>query len=170
MKKIILLPVLIFTLNLVTKAQPEKQFTAVTNIKILKHTALTEDNTFSKNLYSAAKNGPDKDYAFYMHRSKNLRITGVSLLGAGLILGVSGLLVSSSNSNPNNYDSRDQTIASLFIASAATGIASIPFMVLASVNKQKAKLMLSNQKTGFGVPAKVSKDITGITLALPIGR
>jgi hypothetical protein len=43
-------------------------------------------------------------------------------------------------------------------------------MIMASSYKEKARLEIKNQKTGFGVPPHVSKDITGISLTIPIGK
>lgn len=43
-------------------------------------------------------------------------------------------------------------------------------MISATVNKQKAKLMLDNQKTGFGVPSNVGKNIPSVTMVIPIGK
>jgi hypothetical protein len=51
-----------------------------------------------------------------------------------------------------------------------SGIASIPFMIMASSYKHKVKAMVSSQKTGFGLPANVSRDIVGITLQIPLEK
>jgi hypothetical protein len=124
-------------------------------------------------MYGIKTNGEDpgvKDYDFYMKRSRNQRIVGWSTLGAGLLLSAVGLLVAT-NSSDDIYDDSDETTAGVLLATgAASGIVSIPFMIMASVNKHKAKVMLNNQKTGFGVPPNVSKNIPGISLAIPIGQ
>jgi hypothetical protein len=31
-------------------------------------------------------------------------------------------------------------------------------------------MLLNNQKTGFGLPFNVGKDITGVTITIPIGK
>jgi hypothetical protein len=160
MKKIILILGLIIVTQLETKAQQEKQFIAVANYTTLKP------------MYSSGYNLPEKDYAYYNRKSRNQRITGLSLLGGGLVLGVAGILVTSSNSTYSdvNYESRGETAVTLFILSAATGIASIPFMILAHVNKTKARAALSVQKTSFGIPGMTEKNIAGLTVSIPIGK
>ena len=106
-----------------------------------------------------------KDHTFYMQKSKNQRTVGLVLLGTGLLASGIGVLVAT---NANSFN-QSETAATCFIIGAATGIASIPLMVLAHVNRNKAKLSLSSQKTGFGIPVK-SGDMTGLTLSMNIGR
>jgi hypothetical protein len=114
-------------------------------------------------------NQPPKDHDLYLQRSRNQRITGLVLLGTGLVS--SGIAVLLATSNNTNYNSNNgSTAVALFIIGAATGIASIPFMVLAHVNKNKAKVEVTGQKTGFGLPRNIGKEITGITLSIPIGK
>jgi hypothetical protein len=79
-----------------------------------------------------------------------------------------GLLLASGDYATNSANS--STAATLTVAGAVSGIVSIPFMIMASVYKHKAKAMVSSQKTGFGVPGNVSKDIVGITLQIPLGK
>ena len=106
-----------------------------------------------------------KDHTFYMQKSKNQRTVGLVLLGTGLLASGIGLLVAT---NSNSFD-QSETAAYCFVIGAATGIASIPFMVIAHVNRNRAKLSLSSQKTGFGIPFK-SGDMTGLTLSMNIGK
>ena len=154
MKKILLTLGLIIAAQLATKAQQEKQFIAAANYTTL------------KSMYSSGNNLPDKDYDYYMRKRKNSLIAGWVTLGAGVAL--SGIAwITSANSK--SFDN-DATAGVLFIAGAASGIASIPCMIMATVNKHKAKMQLGSQKTGFGVPAGVSKDIVGITFKVGIGK
>ena len=108
-----------------------------------------------------------KDHAYYLQKSKNQRTAGLILLGAGVIISGIGLLVAT-NQNAN----LDQTETGVIIMGigAVSGIVSIPLMIMAHVNRSKAKLMLSSQKKGVGIPHKYGKDLTGITLSIPIGR
>lgn len=168
MKKIILILVLIITIQLQTKAQQEKQFVVANYVTALNSSVLPWKNTNSKKLYNTAANDTDKDHDFYMRRSKTYRIAGWSTLGAGLLLSGIGLLVANGDYATNNANSN--TAATLTIAGATSGIVSIPFMIMASAYKHKARLMVSNQKTGFGVPSNVSKDIAGITMSIAIGK
>ena len=167
MKKIILILALIITAQLQTKAQQEKQFITVTHYSTSKAMALSQDNTFSKNMYSPGNNLPVKDYDYYMRKRKNNLTAGWVTLGAGVVLSGIGLLVSTSG-NASFDDAATGGV--ITIIGAASGIASIPCMIMATVYKHKAKVQLSSQKTGFGVPSKVGKSITGITMSIPIGK
>ncbi len=160
MKKSILMLVIIFLINTESKAQQESQFIAANSL------SNTKPVSFSMQAYS----GPDKDADFYMRRSKNYRIVGWSTLGAGLIASGAGLLLATNSSNDFYNNSNDDAAAALFLVGAVSGITSIPFMIMATSYKHKAKAMISSQKTGFGVPANVGKDIVGITLQIPLGK
>ena len=154
MKKIILILGLIIVAQLETKAQQEKQLIADANYTTLKP------------MYSSGNNLPEKDYAYYKQKRKDNLTAGLVTLGAGLALSGIGWI---SASNSTSIDT-DVTAAILLIAGAASGIASIPLMIMAGVYGHKAKLEFKNQKTGFGVPSKMRKNITGITMSIPIGK
>lgn len=156
MKKSILILGFIICINMQSKAQQQSQFIVATGYNTAKPVSL------SAIYYS----GPDKDYDYYMRKKKNNLTAGLVTLGAGLVLSGIGLITAS---NSTNIDT-DATAAVLLIAGAASGIASIPLMIMANVYGHKARLMLKNQKTGFGVPPNMSQDITGITLQIPLGK
>lgn len=168
MKKILLILAIIFPGYTIVNAQQidlsltNKDQPAITN------TVNLPNNSFLKNNPSASAKSPEKGYDFYNTKSRNQRIIGLSLLGAGLVLGVSGILVSSNNNNTTDYVQRDRTISTLFILSGATGIASIPFMILAHDSKNKARAALSGQKTF--IPGKGNSYVTGLTVSIPIGK
>ncbi|HMK03000.1 MAG TPA: hypothetical protein VK489_02365 [Ferruginibacter sp.] len=103
-----------------------------------------------------------------MKKSKNQRVVGWTTLGAGLLLSGIGILVGSSGSSLN--ESNTTATGVILLAGAVSGIVSIPFMIMATVNKHKAKLILDNKKTGFGVPSHVGRDIAGVTMVIPIGK
>jgi hypothetical protein len=172
MKKIILTTIVMLFVLLQTKAQQVYQATDAYGYISVNTTVLQTNETFLKNTYAFPGNNPDKDYDLYLRRSKNYRIVGWATLGGGLVLGSAGLLVAT-NSSTTDYNSElraERTHRALFIGSAVAGIVSIPFMIMASSYKEKARLEIKNQKTGFGVPPHVSKDITGISLTIPIGK
>ena len=158
MKKSILMLSVIFLIAMELKAQQESQLITANSL------SPTNPVSFSMASYS----GPDKDADFYLRRSKNQRIAGWATLGGGLLLSGIGFLIINADVTTNSGN--DGTAAVLFITGAPSGIVSIPFMIMASANKHKAKLMLSNQKTGFGVPQHVDKNIMGVTMSLPIGK
>lgn len=165
MKKIILILALLISVHLKTKAQQVNQLIAP-----------VENNTFSKKMYLSVSNPPDKDADFYLRRSKNQRIVGWTTLGGGIVLSGIGLLAAINSEGSTldqygNYREDDNTTiaAVLLIAGGLSGITSIPFMIMASANKHKARLMLKNQSTGFGVPPAVNKNIPGISVVIPLG-
>ena len=168
MKKIIVILTLLITTQIELKAQQEKQFSVVSNFRTLKTSATT--------IYTLNdSNNVVKDYAYYMKKRRNNKIASFSLLGGGFIIAGIGALM-----YPKNYDliwgndaateSKADAATTVIVVGIAAMLTSIPFTILSSVNKRKANLMVTNQKTGFGVPANVSKDITGMTLRIPIGK
>lgn len=130
-------------------------------------TILNTPKKHSLNTLPGSDPGTDKDYDFYMKRSKNYRAAGWSTLIGGVVLSGVGLLISASSSASFNQAETGVVIMGI---GALSGIVSIPFMISATVNKHKAKLMLDNQKTGFGVPSNVGKDVTGISMVIPLGK
>lgn len=113
--------------------------------------------------------GPD--YNLYKKRARTHRTIGLSLLGAGVVLGVTGIIVASADDGDtyNGFGERnDDAAATLFLFSAATGVASIPFMILAHANNHKARAILKNQ--GAYIPGKGVIPVTGITVAMQIGK
>lgn len=105
-------------------------------------------------------------YIDYIRKSKNFRATGLVLLGTGVASSAIGLAIATNSSSSFNDD---QTAAILFGVGAATGIASIPFMIMAHVYKHKATLSLDNKKTGSGIPFNAGS-VTGLTLSMNIGK
>jgi len=127
---------------------------------------MNDVNTIAENHYLKMNGLPDKTEEFYLRRSKNYRIVGWSTLGGGLLLSGIGLLVGTTSTNYDNSN----TAGVLLVAGAVSGIVSIPFMIMATVYKHKARAMVGTQKAGFGVPPGVSKDVTGITFSISLGK
>lgn len=92
---------------------------------------------------------------------------GWATLVGGVVLSGIGLLVANADYASGN-DQADAA-ATLTVAGAVSGIVSIPFMVMGTVYKHKAKVMLSSQKTGFGIPVKPG-NITGVSVFIPISK
>jgi hypothetical protein len=159
MKKTILMLGFIFAIQINSKAQQQSQLISVNSLSAAKAVSFSRPN------YSL----PDKDHDYYMRKSKRSRNTGLILLGGGVLVSGVGALLAFGNSNTYN-ESRENTGGVLLLTGAAAGIASIPFMAIALGHSNKAKAMVSSQKTGFGVPGNVSKDIVGITLQIPMGK
>ncbi len=116
------------------------------------------------------------DKAYYMKKSRDNRTASWCLMGGGaLIMGIGAL------SFPKDYDiifgnsdekeSKADGATALIGVGAAVMLSSIPFTVMASVNKRKANAMVASQKTGSGiVPPGVGKTIIGITMTIPFGK
>lgn len=141
MKKIILILAFLISIHLETNAQQENQFTTATYL-----TVSAKDNTFSKNMYSSGKNGPDKDYDFYLRKSKNHRI-----VGEGIALSGKDLLIASGSIGSidayGNYSDNNTPIADLLtIAGAFSGIVSIPFIIMAVQTNIKLNLYSATKK------------------------
>jgi len=166
MKKIILTLMLIFSANALIKAQQNGPLPTKDVSPFQLSKTFVQGKTFLISNSATDEHTPPKDYDYYNRKSRNQRITGLSLLGGGLLLGVAGALVSSSNAN--SYQSNGQTAVALFIISAAAGLTSIPFMILAHASKTRARAALSTQKTY--IPGKGNNYITGLSVSLPIGK
>ncbi|MBX2934413.1 MAG: hypothetical protein KF825_09215 [Ferruginibacter sp.] len=160
MKKFIIVIVLILlTLQHSQAQQPEHELATV--VFGNKPGTIDHINEMPLRTNAVSFNGPGYEH-YKKKRQKNLTV-GVLTLSAGLLFSGIGLIADS------NYD-KDNTSAYLFIAGAVSGIVSIPFMIMATINGHKAKLELKNQQTGFGVPANVDNQIPGITMSIHIGK
>lgn len=149
-------------------AQQQSQPITLVAKSFISFKKLNDINMIEGKNYLTMNYGPDKDPEFYKRRSKNYRIVGWSTLGAGIVLSGIGILLASGDYATNNANSN--TAGVLTVAGAASGVVSIPFMIMASVYKHKAKAMVENQKTGFGMPPNVGSYITGITVTIPLGN
>lgn len=110
------------------------------------------------------------DYNYYMRKRRRNKNTGWILLGSGFALIGIAALVSETNNNNNNYENNSgSAAAACLVASGAAGIASIPFMILASVNKNKAKALISTQQTSTGTSFP-HNHVTGLTMAWRLGK
>jgi hypothetical protein len=158
MKKSILMLSMICFINMESKAQQENWFITANSLIIANPVSLS----------IPAYNTPNKDADYYFRKSKNNRAVGWATLGGGILLSGIGLLLANGDYATNNANSNTADV--LTIAGAVSGIVSIPFMIMAGVYKHKAKVMVSSQKTGFGVPQNVDKNIMDVTISLPIGR
>lgn len=114
-------------------------------------------------------------YSELMHKSKKQKTAAWICLGGGLALFTTAIIIdvvyspiiviSSIESGPQSLPVSGQILA---IVGASAITTSIPLFVAASKNKHKAKLMLTNQKTAIGLPIAVPKNITSVTLSVPL--
>ncbi|MBK8519946.1 MAG: hypothetical protein IPL54_03395 [Chitinophagaceae bacterium] len=167
MKKFLLFISFIFLINSKSQAQFNGQSAIYDDHSFISLKNIEEIHSIAEKSYLKLNTFPDKTEEFYLRRSKNYRIVGWSTLIGGIVLSGAGLLIGSSS----NYNSASSTSAGvLVVAGAVSGIVSIPFMIMATGYKHKARVMVDNQKTGFGIPSNISKDITGITFRISIGK
>lgn len=159
MKKIIPVALILLLTGSVTNAQSTSTRQLLAKKDITEQVGLFENGRYSK--------APEKDYEFYMKKSRNHRTVGWATLGGGIILSGIGLLVANGDYATN--DEGSSTAGVLTVAGAVSGIVSIPFMIMASSYRHKARMMLSSQKTGFGIPVKPG-NITGVSVFIPIGK
>jgi len=164
MKKVILIVLLLHCKGWATNAQqsyrlmPENKTGMNNEVLLLK-----------LNPVDSPGNDPD-----HLQISKNKKTTAWIFLGTGALCTGIGIL-----SFPKTYDilgsseseEKSATFSSILIVGGiAFLVTSIPYFVSSSIHKHKAGLKMSSQNTGFGVPSKVSRHITGITLTVPIGN
>lgn len=110
-------------------------------------------------------------YSELKHKSKKQKTAAWICLGGGLALFTTGIIIDVIYLPVSIIDNSEPLPASAQIAGFAgfAGItASIPLFIAASKNKHKAKLMLTNQKTAIGLPIAVPKNITSVTLSIPL--
>lgn len=181
MKKLILVALLFVSFRSVTNAQQVnigllQNETAATEMPVSKIILNSSYFSFEKNALPATPDpDPAYDKAYYLKKSRNNRIASLCLAGGGLVIAGIGALTFPKNYDPiweNDSDTESKADAStaLIVIGCAAMLSSIPFTVMASVNKRKANVMVSGQKTGFGTPPNVGKHITGITMAISIGK
>ena len=117
-----------------------------------------------------------KDTRYFREKSKEQRTAAWVLLGSGVACTGIGILIFPKDYNgiygrDNASQENNATFSTIVtIAGLAAMITSIPFFISSSINKHRARVGISYQKTGFGVPVKSDKEIAGITLSFPIGK
>ncbi len=163
-----LLPAVVLILLAICPAKAQHATTA--GLASKNHTSFTKPVSAASLLAMDTKQaGPD--YNLYKKRARTHRTIGLSLLGAGVVLGATGIIVASADDNDPNTgfgERNDDAAATLFLFSAATGVASIPFMIIAHVNNSKAKAILKNQ--GAYIPGRGTVPVAGVTVSIPIGK
>ena len=182
MKKLIIVALILLSKVWATNAQDANELTtdnpAAKNI-------ISENNSqpaihfslFTKNELLKFNNPADPgEKTDYLQKSRNQKTGAWILVGVGAVGIVTGIIVESKKSVENfaniftEEQKTDNTGSFIAVAGACMALGSIPLFISSSKNKRKASAELGNQKTGFGVPSNVSKNITGITLSFPIGK
>jgi len=124
--------------------------------------------------YAQENNAMQPTAATLFSKAKKQKTAAWICLGAGSALVVTGTIIAANKveddlvsiffSDDPEPDHSAETVL-LLLGGSAT-IASIPLFIASSKNKFKARLMIANQKTAFGVPKGVAKNITGLTLTI----
>ena len=171
MKKIIAVTLILLSTGGVTNAQNNPISDASTK-SIITKTDLISKGIFFTNVNNSFPEGNRREA--YLQKSRNLKTAGWCFLGVGAVGLAIGLASFPTNADIIFTSDEDQAQAdratTITIIGSALMLGSTPFFVLANVNKRKASLSFSSQKTGFGVPSKVGKTINGIKLTVPIGK
>ncbi len=182
MKKIILVAFILVSKVWVTNAQPVniallQNETTSSEIPVSKIDVTKSQDFLAKNeVLSNPKPETIYDKAYYLKKSRNNRIASFCLVGGGLVIAGIGALTFPEDydiifENSSEKENKADVATALIIVGSAAMLSSIPFTVMASVNKRKANAMVAIQKTGSGVvPPGVSKAIPGITLKIAIGK
>ena len=181
MKKLILLALIFLSCRLATNAQ-QANIGLLQNDMTAAEMPVNKINVNSNHLFIASnviKSIPNVetvfDKAYYLKKSRNNRIASFCLVGGGLVIAGIGALTFPKDydiifDNSSEKENKADASTALIIVGCAAMLTSIPFTVMASVNKRKANLTVTSQKTGFGVPFYVRKNIPGITLKIAIGK
>ena len=163
MKKIIPIVALILTISLIPKAQTVFSQNSDYRLVNLQANGTVPGNSIALTGYtinSDSSDEPIKDHAFYIHKNKSQKILGFVLLGGGATL----LAVAAKGNT--SLDG----LGALVVVGALTTLSSIPLFISSAKNKRRSVFAMTKQKTAFGIPGKVSKNITGITMSIPIGK
>jgi len=110
---------------------------------------------------------PIKDQAYYIKKSKSQKTTAWVFLSGGVVLMGTGLLIGNRESSSFDDAATGVIIGGIGFLSA---LGSIPFFVASGASKRKARLFVSSQPSGFGIPSKNGEEITGLTLSIPLGK
>ena len=177
MKKIILLSVLwsvFYSCSLAQFSRPVKGITIQGHCTGQFHKVYC--NTFTP---TGRKSDPFPDKQYYLAKSKNQKTIAWVLLGGGVAMTSIGIILAR---NKIAHE-KDPITALLDIAGVNTigyyvlssfGVAatlgSIPLFIASARNKRKAGLAISNQKTGFGIPATKNGKMACLTLLFPVGK
>jgi hypothetical protein len=158
MKQLIAL-VLIMVIHSQSKAQYDHSF----SLESIDNRHINEGSMHS---FFSGGNDTKKDYDYYMKKRQKNKTIGWVLLGSGFAFTGIGALLGAVN---NRENATGGAAAISLIFGAATGIASIPFMAIATANNHKAKVFLRSQQTGYRIPAN-PKAIPALALSMSLGK
>lgn len=182
MKKIIIVALIVLSKSWATNAQ---QFNTAQPHNDKAASALTEGNidmnsSYTLPLINEFRLNPDPvpvhDQAYYLKKSRNNRIASLCLVGGGLVIAGIGALTFPKDydiffENSSGKENKADASTALIVVGCAAMLSSIPFTVMASVNKRKANAMVTSQKTGSGaVPPGIGKNIPGLTMTISLGK
>ena len=112
---------------------------------------------------------------YYLQKSRVQRINGLVLMAGGSVIGAFGMR--NNSIYPGSSATKDPLSANeireqrtLGITSLVMMAGSISYFVSSLINRNKAGLKLTSQKTSFGSSNKACKKVTSLTFAIPIGK
>jgi hypothetical protein len=168
MKRLILTAGLILAIHAITGAQNLAVNTGTRQMNPginEQHYNFTEDS-------SSRKTGK---FDFYMKKSSNKKAAAWILLGGGTLCAAIGSLTFPSDYdmifNSNDATQNQARFSSIItLVGIAAMLSSIPFFISSSLNRHKAHVGIGSQKTAYGIPVKIAKEVTGLTLSIPVGK
>ena len=178
MKKTIITASLLLAIPFFSKAQSLASVNTGNN-KVCNGTKTCEPNsqlnTAKDGLHEFSGNKMISDYDYYMKKSSNKNTVAWIMVSGGAVCTGIGILTFPKDydvvfENSKSTDGKAEFSSTLTIIGIAAMICSIPFFISSSIDRHKAHISISNQKTGFGIPLKYGKELTGVTLSIPIGK
>lgn len=113
-------------------------------------------------LQLAAQNTePVKDKQYYATKSKNRKIVGFVLLGAGVTCMTTGIVVAKNTNDFSGYEGLGE-----FMAGVPLSLASIPFFISAARNRGRAEAMAGPGIQPIHLGPSLTKLAPGITIKI----
>lgn len=168
MKKIIFVTLILLSAGYVTNAQ-----NITPGQPVVKTDLINPVNFFENGRYNHVPS--NEEASDYLLKSRNQKTGAFILMGLGCAAVITGIIIESKNSVDNLYSTivdESTNNSGAIIAGAGAGLilGSIPLFIASSRNKKKANVSAGSQPTGFGVPANIGKNITGISMTIPLGK
>lgn len=110
----------------------------------------------------------EKNGAYYIKKSKGQQLFAAGFLFAAAVPQFIDVLSMDFEHNPGENatgNNNTTTVITAVCVAAAAG-----WLIASQVNKRKGRMMMSSQKLSLGLPHHSRKAITGITLAIPLGK
>jgi hypothetical protein len=108
----------------------------------------------------------EKDQAYYLMKAKKQTTAWLVLLGSGVVLVGTGLLIGAGEDASFSDAEAGVILGALGLSSMIT---SLPFFISSRINKSKSKVELTAQRTS-NLRGKGMTTVKGLTLTIPLGK